>query len=135
MVLIFLIIMFCYNAFSAPTVTESGDFVMVSEIDADFIYTESCVLYGRDGMGVPIDWILFIPGDGWGTGTLGCYVEIKDASDTGPVIFYSQACDLTDDPDFLPIYYHGSKIRPVIDFSVSSVAHDESKVIFKLWRQ
>lgn len=121
-------------AFAQCVITESGPFVEISGIDSDFTYSASCMLYGRDGMGARIDWIQFIPGGAWGTGTLGCYVTIKDGTDSGPTIFYSQACDLGVDWDILPpVYYHGSKLRPVIDFSVSSVGHDTSKVIFKIW--
>ena len=136
MALLFAILLFGggIKAFSEPLVTEAGDFVMISNIDADFTYTASCTLNGVDGSGAKMDWIMFISAPAWGTGALGGYVTIKEGTDAGPTIFYSQACDLTDDPDFIPIYYHGSKLRPVIDFSVSSVAHDSSKVIFKLWK-
>jgi hypothetical protein len=128
-----LVLVLCVASFSMAqcVVTESGPFVEISGIDSDFIYTESSTLYG-DGQGAPIDWIMFIPGAGWGTGTLGCYVTIKNGSDSGPVLFYSQACDLGTDWFQNPTYYNGSKLRPVIDFSASSVGHDTSKVLFKL---
>jgi hypothetical protein len=128
----FVVIWFSGIANSDPTVTEGGTTVEVSEIDADFTYSTSCMMYGRDGSGVRMDWILFIPGEGFEAGTAGCYVSIKEGTDSGPLIFYSQESDAgLCGPSI--IYFNGSKIRPVIDFSASSVGHDSSKVIFKLW--
>jgi len=131
-----LIVFFVAGAvYAEPTTTESDTTVEVSEIDADWTYSSSCMMYGRDGMGVRMDWILFVPGEGWEVGTLGCYVAIKNGSDSGPIIYYAQASDLASGMAPFPIYYHGAKIRPVIDFSASSVGHDSSKVIFQLWPQ
>lgn len=130
-----IVLSFGANANADPTVTESGGTVEVSAIDADFTYSTSCMMYGKDGSGVRMDWIQFIPGTAWGTGTLGCYVTVKDGSDAGPTILYSQACDLGSDFILAPVYFHGAKVRPVIDFSASSVGHDSSKVIFQLWPQ
>ena len=131
--LIALLFLIPFTVNAAPTITESGAFIEVSEIDADFTYTASCTLTGLDGKGARMDWIMFIPGAAWGTGTLECYVTIKDGSDSGPIMYYSQACDLGTDWSPQPVYYNGARVRPVIDFSVSSVGHDSSKVIFKLW--
>jgi len=128
-----LLVFLPFIAVAAPVITESGAIIEVSDIDADFTYTSSCTLTGPDGMGARMDWIMFIPGVGWGTGTLECYVVIKDGSDSGPILYYSQACDLGTDWSPQPVYYQGARVRPVIDFSVSSVGHDSSKVIFKLW--
>lgn len=127
--LLFALLLFAAPVFSAPLVTESGNAVMVSNIDADFTYTTSCMM----ATGAKIDWIMFMPADGWGLGHGGSYVTIKDGADDGPIIFYAASSDLTE-MNFQPIYYHGTRLRPVIDFSVSSVAHDESVVIFKLWK-
>lgn len=120
------------NCYSAPTVTEAGMTVEVSEIDADFTYSTSSMMYGTSGEGVDMDWILWIPGEGYQTGTAGCYITIKDGSDTGPIIFYSEESDAGAHGPSI-IYFHGARVRPVIDFSASSVGHDSNRVIFKLW--
>jgi hypothetical protein len=136
LILMVLVTMFWSSfCFGQCVVTEYGPFVEISEIDSDFVYTESSTLYGGDGQGARIDWIQFIPGSAWATGTLGCYVTIKNGTDTGPTMFYSQACDLgTDWNQMAPTYYNGARLRPVIDFSACSVGHDTSKVIFKIWK-
>lgn len=117
-----------------PTTTEAGYTVEVSEIDDDFTYSASSMLYGRNGEGARLDWILFVPGEGYEAGTAGCWITIKEKTDAGPIIFYSEESDAGARGPSI-IYFHGARARPVIDFSASSVGHDSSKVIFKLWPQ
>jgi len=129
---ILIVLVFVSISFADPTVTESGNTVEVSEIDADFTYSTSSMMYGKNGEGVDLDWILWIPGEGYETGTAGCYVTVKDGSDSGPIIFYSEESDAGAHGPSI-IYFHGARSKPVIDFSASSVGHDSSKMIFKLW--
>lgn len=114
------------------TVTESGNTVMVSEIDSNWTFSASCMMNG-DGSGRKMNWILFSGASAWGLGSGDSYIVIKDGSVTGPIIYYSQVCALATDQTIVPIYYFGQKLKPVIDFSSSSVAHDQSFVIFSLW--
>ena len=95
LIVILLIILFSGIGYAAPDSVETGNAVTVSGIDADFTYSTSCMLYGRDGRGVQMDWILFNPGGD------GCYITIKDGTDAGPTIFYASECD---------IGYHGPMI-------------------------
>lgn len=122
-----MIVLIAGLGWAAPTVTESGSTVEISEIDADFTYTTSCMLYGRDGNGAKINFIHMI------AGTEAEYVVIKNGSDSGPTIFYSM--DSTHTGTTRPVYYHGVRLRPVLDFNVSSVSHDGTKVIIQLWPQ
>ena len=127
--IVFIAIMFVFIATSvwaAPTLTESGKTVEISEIDADFTYTTSCMLYGRNGQGARVNFIHLV------SGTEYEYVVIKNGSDSGPVIFYSM--DSTH-IGTSPVYYYGARLQPVLDFNVSSVAHDSTKVIIQLWPQ
>ena len=134
LILSLIVLLLPVPSFADPDVTESGQTIEVSGIDGDFTYTTSSMLYGRDGQGARMDWILFVPGTAYATGTAGCYVTIKNGTDAGPVIFYSEESDAGAHGPSI-IYYHGTRVKPVIDFSVSSVAHDTSKVIFQLWPQ
>lgn len=134
-VLLAILALFMAQIAGAVTVTESGDTIEVSAIGSDFTYSASCKMYGPDGEGARMDWIMFLPGKAWAAGTLGASITVKDGTDSGPVIYYSQACDLGSDWVPIPVYFHGSRLKPVIDFSDSSVGTDNAKVIFKLWPQ
>lgn len=111
---------------AANVLTELGPTVEIAQIDSDFTYTASCLLYGRDGTGVRINFIQLIGGGA------GCYVRIKELKSEGATIFYSMDSTLT---GCQPIYYHGAKLRPFLDFSASSVAHDTTSVVIQLWPQ
>ena len=120
--------------FAAAVETEGGGTLMISEIDANWTYSNNCMMYGESGEGRRVNWILFSGASAWGLGSGDSYITIREGSATGPIIYYSQVCALgTDSNNVTPIYFFGQRLRPVIDFSASSVAHDESFVIFQLW--
>lgn len=113
------------SAWADPDVSESGPFVTITGIDGDFTYTYSSLLYGPYGRGARIDWIWLID-----TTSAGVYVKIDEGTASGPALFYSYVCE-----NFMtePVYYHGTRLRPVLDYSESSVGHDTTTVIIKLW--
>lgn len=119
--------------FGQATETESGNTLMISEIDSNWTYSNNCMMYGVSGEGRRINWILFSGASAWGLGSGDSYITIREGTITGPVIYYSQTCALATDQTIVPIYFFGQRLRPVIDFSASSVAHDQSFVIFNLW--
>jgi hypothetical protein len=120
-------------AFGQAVETESGDTLMISEIDANWTYSNNCMMYGVSGEGRRMNWIMFSGASAWGLGYGDSYITVREGSVTGPVIYYSASCALDTNQTFTPIYFFGSRLRPVIDFSASSVAHDQSYIIFKLW--
>lgn len=127
--LIFLITIICsmmliQNSMADPDVVETGPFVYISGIDADFNYTYSSMLYGKYGAGVKIDWIWLIDKT-----AAGVYVKIDEATDAGAGLFYSY---ISEDFQSTPVYYHGARMRPVLDYSESSVGHDSTVVIIKV---
>lgn len=114
---------FSYRAFSV-TENEEATTVMLTSVAADWTYTGNSMMYGKYGKGVRMDWIAFCPG----TDT-GDVVAIKEGSDAGPVIFPANCVNAFDQRI---IYYHGARLRPVLDYSDCSLSSGH-KIIFQLW--
>ena len=108
----------------AATETEQGDTVTLSSIAADWTWSGNCRMYGG-GRGTRLNYIL------WSPGSADDVLVIKEQSPSGPQMFYGWAVDRTDQHI---IYYHGSRKRPVIDYSECTLSTG-SLVIFELWPQ
>jgi len=118
-----------FSAFGGNSVTETGQTIHIKNIDSNFTYSGLSTLCGPYDQGARINFIMFIPGKG------GCYVRIEQGSESGATIFYAIGSAAPSSVPDAPIivYYYGARLKPVLDFSDSSVAHDNSEVIIQLW--
>ena len=124
LVLAFCLIVGLQLAFGAATETVSGGTIQLSAIDADWKWTDDLLIAGQDGRGVRVNFIIFEP---FATAN---FVSIKEGTDTGPEIFPSIAAISAADSRI--IYFHGTRIRPVLDYSASSLEAGAT-VIIQLW--
>ena len=115
----------CLTGLYATTETEGGRGVELTAISENWTYSANSMVYGRDGNGARIDWIMYCPG----TGDTGDVLLIKEGSTTGRTIFYANATNHTAQQI---VYYHGARLRPVLDYTNSSVSTGH-RLIIQLW--
>jgi len=120
--LILALLLIPFTLYAGNSVTVTGDTVLLKNIDSDFTYSGQSILYGPSGEGARINFIKMTDTDEQS------YITIKNGSDSGATIFYTISSYGQD-----PVYYHGARLKPVLDFSASSVGHDTTQVIIQLW--
>jgi len=108
--------------FAGNSVTVSGDTIQIKNIDSDFTYSGQSILYGPSGEGARINFIKMTDTDEQ------TYIKVKNGSDSGAVVFYSVSSY-----GQAPVYFHGARLKPVLDFSACSVAHDSTELTIQLW--
>lgn len=111
----FLVILFVLFAFSfinnseALTVTRSGNVVILTTLDADWVWTTT---FASDTSGIRVHSIQFNPS------AVGDICIIKEATDTGPQIFKVKCADTYDQR---VKYFDGARLKPVFDLSDSTI--------------
>jgi len=113
---------------AANTVSESGLVVTVTSMDSDFLWSDNIMMYGRDGKGARLNFILFEPGDDTQS-TLTIY---EGSIASGALLVPFVKCEYKTDQKIL--YFGGARLRPIIDYSACSIDED-ARITFMLWPQ
>ncbi len=124
LILIIALMFYAFPCWGANTVTETvtkgGFTIVISVIDSDWVWTTTLTA-DKYKNGVPVHAIIFQPG------AASDKLSIKDGSDSGPRIFPNiLAADTTDGK---VIYYGGVNLKPVLDYSDSTLSAGSTVII------
>lgn len=104
----------------ANTIKYKGFTVEISSIDSDWTWTDTLTDAAFTN-GVPINFIQFNPG----AADDKCTIYEDNITD-GPVSFYAK-CD--GDDDMKRAYYHGTRMKPILDYSAGTFSTGSTVII------
>ena len=104
----------------ANTVKYSGFTIEISEIDSDWAWTDT-LTDSKFKNGIPINFIQFNPA----AANDACTV-FEESISSGPRSFYAK-CDSASDQK--RAYFHGAKMKPILDFSAGTYTANSTVII------
>ena len=107
----------------ANTINQRGFTVQISDVDSDWSWRDTFT-DPKYANGIPINFIQF---NGVGSSDK---CSIKEEDDAGPECFFAQISQANDQRR---AYYHGTPIKPVLDFSEGTYTAGSS-VTIQLWK-